>query len=130
MPLLVNLQPAGQFLMDDLYRAGGFLAVLREVQDLLDPDALTITGKPLVDYLDDARIWDPEVIAPRDSALLPAAGISVLRGNLAPRRRDHQAGRGIPAPAQAPRSGRGVRLASRTSARASTTPTSTSTPTR
>ena len=84
VPLLVNLQPAGQYLMDDLYRAGGFHAVLREVRDLLDPTALTITGKPLVDYLDDARIWDPEVITPRDSALQPAAGISMLRGSLAP----------------------------------------------
>ena len=55
VPLLVNLQPAGRYLMDDLYRAGGFLAVLREVRDLLDPTALTITGRPLVDYLDDAR---------------------------------------------------------------------------
>jgi len=84
VPLLVNLQPAGTYLMDDLYRAGGFLAVLREVRDLLDPTALTVTGKPLVDYLDDARIWDPEVITPRDLPLLPAAGISVLRGSLAP----------------------------------------------
>src|SRR4051812_42530463 len=84
VPLLVNLQPAGRYLMDDLHRAGGFLAVLREVRDLLDPDALTITGKPLVEYLDDAEIWDREVITPRDSPLLPAAGISVLRGSLAP----------------------------------------------
>ncbi|KHL02859.1 IlvD/Edd family dehydratase [Sinomonas humi] len=84
VPLLVNLQPAGRYLMDDLQRAGGFHAVLREVRDLLDPSALTITGKPLVDYLDDARIWDPEVIAPREKPLQPAAGISVLRGSLAP----------------------------------------------
>ncbi|MGO4535138.1 IlvD/Edd family dehydratase [Leifsonia sp. 2MCAF36] len=84
VPLLVNLQPAGQYLMDDLQRAGGFLAVLREVQDLLDPSALTITGKPLVDYLADARIWDEDVITPRETPLQPAAGISVLRGSLAP----------------------------------------------
>jgi len=84
VPLLVNLQPAGKYLMDDLYRAGGFLAVLREVRDLLDPEALTITGKPLVDHLDSARIWDADVITPRDTPLLPAAGISVLRGSLAP----------------------------------------------
>ncbi|HEU0182620.1 MAG TPA: dihydroxy-acid dehydratase, partial [Agromyces mariniharenae] len=68
----------------DLYRAGGFLAVMREVRDLLDPDALTITGRPFVEYLDDARIWDPEVITPRETPLLPAAGIAVLRGSLAP----------------------------------------------
>lgn len=84
VPLLVNLQPAGKHLMDDLFRAGGFLAVLREVRDLLDPTALTVTGRPLVDYLDDAQIWDKDVITPRDSALQPAAGIAVLRGNLAP----------------------------------------------
>ena len=84
VPLLVNLQPAGRYLMDDLDRAGGFLAVLREVRDLLDPDALTVTGRPLVSYLDDARIWDADVITPRDAALQPAAGISMLRGSLAP----------------------------------------------
>jgi dihydroxy-acid dehydratase len=84
VPLLVNLQPAGAYLMDDLHRAGGFLAVLREVRDLLDPEALTVTGDRLVDHLDDARIWDRDVITPRDTPLLPAAGISVLRGTLAP----------------------------------------------
>lgn len=84
VPLLVNLQPAGRYLMDDLYRAGGFLAVLREVADLLDPQALTITGKPLVDYLHDPQIWDGDVIASRDAPLRAAAGISVLRGSLAP----------------------------------------------
>jgi len=84
VPLLVDLLPAGRFLMDDLYRAGGLLAVLREVRDLLDPTALTVTGRPLVDHLDDARIWDPEVIRAREDPLQPAAGIAVLRGNLAP----------------------------------------------
>lgn len=84
VPLLVNLQPAGRYLMDDLFRAGGFLAVMREVRDLLDHDALTITGHPFVEYLEEARIWDPDVITPRDAPLLPSAGISVLRGSLAP----------------------------------------------
>ena len=41
--------------MEDFHRAGGLLAVLREVADLLDPDALTVTGAPLVDHLDEAR---------------------------------------------------------------------------
>ncbi|WP_372593122.1 dihydroxy-acid dehydratase [Actinotalea sp.] len=84
VPLLVDLLPAGRFLMDDLYRAGGLLAVLREVRDLLDPTALTVTGRPLVDHLEDARIWDPEVIRVRADPLQPEAGIAVLRGNLAP----------------------------------------------
>jgi dihydroxy-acid dehydratase len=80
VPLLADLQPAGRFLMEDFHRAGGLLAVLREVRDLLDPTALTVTGRPLVDYLDDARIWDDEVIRPWQAD----AGIAVLRGNLAP----------------------------------------------
>ncbi|MCS7479521.1 IlvD/Edd family dehydratase [Umezawaea endophytica] len=84
VPLLVDLQPAGRFLMEDLFRAGGLHAVLREVSDLLDPTAITVTGKPLVDYLDTAEIWDREVIRPRADPLLPHAGIAVLYGNLAP----------------------------------------------
>ncbi|MGW3286342.1 IlvD/Edd family dehydratase [Streptomyces sp. NPDC001002] len=84
VPVLVDLQPAGRFLMEDLHRAGGLLAVLREVRDLLDPDALTVTGKPLVDHLDDAPIWDPEVIRTRAEPLVAEGGIAVLRGNLAP----------------------------------------------
>ncbi len=70
--------------MEDLFRAGGLLAVLREVEDLLDPAAVTVTGKPLVDHLGDAKIWDETVIHPRSAPLQPAAGIAVLRGNLAP----------------------------------------------
>jgi dihydroxy-acid dehydratase len=84
VPLLVDLQPAGRFLMDDFYRAGGLLAVLREVRDLLDPTAVTVTGQPLVDYLDAAPIWDAEVIRLRRQPLLSEGGIAVLRGNLAP----------------------------------------------
>ncbi|SDU68243.1 IlvD/Edd family dehydratase [Jiangella alkaliphila] len=84
VPVLVDLLPAGRFLMDDLHRAGGLLAVLREVRDLLDPTALTVTGRPLVDYLDDAPIWDTEVIRPRSAPLVDEGGIAVLRGNLAP----------------------------------------------
>ncbi|KRB43444.1 IlvD/Edd family dehydratase [Terrabacter sp. Root181] len=85
VPLLVNLQPAGEFLMEDLFRAGGLLAVLAQVRDLLDPTPITVTGRPLVDYLTDAPVWDETVITPRDRPLLPDAGIAVLRGNLAPR---------------------------------------------
>ncbi|RPF31671.1 IlvD/Edd family dehydratase [Streptomyces sp. TLI_185] len=84
VPVLVDLQPAGRFLMEDFHRAGGLLAVLREVRDLLDPDALTVTGSPLVDFLDDAPIWDEEVIRPRAQPLVAEGGIAVLRGNLAP----------------------------------------------
>jgi dihydroxy-acid dehydratase len=84
VPLLVDLQPAGRHLMEDLHRAGGLHAVLREVADLLDPDATTVTGTPLVKYLEQAQIWDREIIRPRAEPLQPEAGIAVLRGNLAP----------------------------------------------
>jgi dihydroxy-acid dehydratase len=84
VPLLLNLQPAGRYLMDDLHRAGGLPAVLREVADLLDPAAVTVTGRPLVDYLPDAQIWDTDVIRRRDAPLQDNAGIAVLRGTLAP----------------------------------------------
>jgi dihydroxy-acid dehydratase len=84
VPLLVDLAPAGRYLMDDLYRAGGLLAVLREVSDLLDPDALTVSGRPLAAHLGEARIWDETVIRPRSAPLQEKAGIAVLRGSLAP----------------------------------------------
>ena len=84
VPLLVDLQPAGRHLMEDFHRAGGVLAVLREVSDLLDPAALTVTGRPLVEHLEGAQVWDREVIRARAEPLQPAAGIAVLRGTLAP----------------------------------------------
>ncbi|NUU21237.1 MAG: dihydroxy-acid dehydratase [Streptomycetaceae bacterium] len=84
VPVLADVLPAGRFLMDDFHRAGGLPAVLREVRDLLDPHALTVTGRPLADHLDDARIWDHEVIRERAEPLVSEGGIAVLRGNLAP----------------------------------------------
>ena len=85
VPLLANLQPSGEFLMDDLYRSGGVLAVLSQVADLLSPGPITVTGSPLVDYLPDRPVYDPTVILPRATPLMEDAGIAVLRGNLAPR---------------------------------------------
>ncbi len=85
VPLLVNLQPAGAYLMEDLFRAGGFLAVLDQLTDLLDPAAQTVTGRPLTDYLGGNQVWDSGVITLRDDPLQDDAGIAVLHGNLAPR---------------------------------------------
>ncbi len=84
VPLLVNLQPAGKYLMEDLFRAGGLLAVLQQVKDLLDPTAITVTGKPFVSYLEDQEVWDADEITPRHRPLQEDAGIAILRGNLAP----------------------------------------------
>lgn len=84
VPLLVNLQPAGRHLMEDLFRAGGFLAAMKEVRDRLDPSALTVTGRPFVEALEGAEVWDRDVIRASDAPLQADAGIAVLRGNLAP----------------------------------------------
>jgi len=84
VPLLANLQPSGEYLTDDLHRAGGLQAILKEVTDLLDPEAITVTGRPLVEHAAQAKILDEDVIHPRANPLQDNAGIAVLRGNLAP----------------------------------------------
>jgi dihydroxy-acid dehydratase len=84
VPLLVDLLPAGRHLMEDLHRAGGLHAVLREVVDLLDAGARTVTGRTLVEEIGTGEIFDAEVIRSRASPLKPDAGIAVLTGNLAP----------------------------------------------
>jgi len=85
VPVMANLQPSGMFLMDDLFRAGGVLALLSQVRDLFHPEPITVTGRPLVDYLGDERaVFDDTVILPRAAPLMADAGIAVLRGNLAP----------------------------------------------
>jgi dihydroxy-acid dehydratase len=84
VPVLVDLAPAGRHLMDDLHRAGGLHGVLNELLDLLDPTAVTVTGRSLVEHVRDAPVWDREVIRARCEPLLDHGGIAVLRGNLAP----------------------------------------------
>ncbi|TPG42521.1 dihydroxy-acid dehydratase [Sphingomonas koreensis] len=84
VPLLVNLQPAGEYLGEDYYRAGGVPAVVAQLigQGLIDETALTVNGRSIGDNCRDATIEDDRVIKPFDQALKPAAGYSVLRGNL------------------------------------------------
>jgi dihydroxy-acid dehydratase len=84
VPVLVDLLPAGRFLMEDFFRAGGLHGLLQEVRELLDPSAVTVTGSPLVEAITDGAIWDPQVIRPRSAPVLAHGGIVVLKGNLAP----------------------------------------------
>jgi dihydroxy-acid dehydratase len=84
LPLLVDLQPSGRFLMEDFFYAGGVPAVVRELGDLLHRDALTVSGKTLGEMTVDAPCWNREVIRTLDAPLKEHAGIAVLRGNLAP----------------------------------------------
>ncbi|HEU4601602.1 MAG TPA: IlvD/Edd family dehydratase [Steroidobacteraceae bacterium] len=81
---LVNLQPSGQFLMEDFYYAGGLPAVLREIAPLLNRDALTVNGKTMGENIANAPCWNREVIHKYETPFKPQAGIAVLRGNLAP----------------------------------------------
>src|SRR5690348_8932206 len=83
-PVIANLRPSGKFLMEDFYYAGGLRALLASIRDLLDVDAKTVSGKTLGENLEGAKIYNPEVILPREKALIPSGGLAVLRGNLAP----------------------------------------------
>ncbi len=84
VPLLVNLQPAGEYLGEDYFRAGGVPAVVAELMrnDLIDESALTVNGKSIGDNCRDARITNEDVILPFNRPLMKNAGFSVLRGNL------------------------------------------------
>jgi dihydroxy-acid dehydratase len=83
-PRLADLRPAGRFLMEDFYFAGGLPALLKQVEDLLDGGCLTVNGHPLSENIREAKTWNEEVIRPRRNPLSPEGGTAVLRGNLCP----------------------------------------------
>jgi dihydroxy-acid dehydratase len=83
LPLLVNLMPSGKYLMEDFYYAGGVPAVVRELDELLHLDALTVTGKTLGENTQTAVCYYRDVIAVMGTPLKEVAGLAVLRGNLA-----------------------------------------------
>lgn len=87
VPTLVNLQPSGQYLMEEFYYAGGLPAVLKRLgdADLLNKHTLTANGKSLWDNNCDAPCYNDEVIRPMTNPLCENGGICILRGNLAPR---------------------------------------------
>jgi dihydroxy-acid dehydratase len=84
VPLLVDMQPAGKYLGEDYYRAGGLPAVLHELMQAgrLREDALTINGRTIGDNVREARTLDAEAIRRHDAPLKDKAGFRVLRGNL------------------------------------------------
>jgi dihydroxy-acid dehydratase len=85
MPCLVNLQPSGQFLMEDFCYAGGLPAVMKAIEKVLHLDIVTANGKTVRENLSAAQNFNPEVIKSVEAPFKAKAGISVLRGNLAPR---------------------------------------------
>jgi len=84
VPLLVNVQPAGEYLGEDYYRAGGLPAAMHELHAAgrLHGDALTINGKTVAENVAGAKIYNAEVIRPYNRPLKATAGFKVLRGNL------------------------------------------------
>ena len=83
-PVLANLRPAGKYLMEDFYYAGGLRAMLVQLGDLLDTTQRTVDGRKLGENIAGARIFNEDVIRPRAQALIERDGLAVLRGNLAP----------------------------------------------
>jgi dihydroxy-acid dehydratase len=84
VPLLVNLQPAGAYLGEDFYRAGGVPAVVAQLieQDLIATDAMTVNGRTIGENCAGVAIEDERVIRPFADPLVEQAGFIVLRGNL------------------------------------------------
>ena len=83
VPLLVNCMPSGAYLMEDFCYAGGIPAVLAEISHLLEP-AKTVLGSGLEEYYKDAECWNRDVIFPFKDPVKQDAGLTVLRGSLAP----------------------------------------------
>jgi dihydroxy-acid dehydratase len=87
VPVLANIRPAGAYLMEDFYLAGGLPALLSQlatVPGALHPDRVTVCGRPLGENLARARVFNPDVIRSPETALSAEGGLAVLRGNLAP----------------------------------------------
>lgn len=84
VPVIVDLLPAGRFLMEDLHNAGGLPAVMDVISGKLDLEVPTVSGKTLGENLKNSRNWNPEVIRPLDNPLSKHSSMAILRGNLAP----------------------------------------------
>jgi len=85
MPCLLNLQPSGQYLMEDFCYAGGLPVVMKEIAATLHLDAVTANGQTVGDNIADAQNYNADVIKTMAAPFKEKAGIAILRGNLAPR---------------------------------------------
>jgi len=83
-PLVANIRPAGKYLMEDFFYAGGLKALLATIGDKLALDARTVNGRTLGENIAGAEVFNHDVILPRDKALVASGSLAVLRGNLAP----------------------------------------------
>jgi len=79
------VRPSGdKYLMEDFFYAGGLRALLFSLKDLLDLTARTVNGRTLGENIEGARVWNPDVILPRDKPLKKSGGIVMLRGSSRP----------------------------------------------
>jgi dihydroxy-acid dehydratase len=83
-PLIANVRPAGKYLMEDFYYAGGLRAVLERIRGLLHTEAITANGRTLGENIAGAKVFDDDVILPLEKALYSGGSLAVLHGNLAP----------------------------------------------
>jgi len=83
-PFITSVKPSGDYTVEELYRAGGIAAVMKEIEPLLDTTVMTANGKTLAENLQDVRVRDRKVIRPLSDPLSPDGGLRILRGSLAP----------------------------------------------
>jgi len=83
-PLLANIRPSGQYLMEDFFYAGGLPALLNNLGDLLDTSACTINGFTLGENIARAKTFNEDVIRTVNDPIVASNTLAVLRGNLAP----------------------------------------------
>lgn len=81
---ILNLQPSGKYLMEDFCYAGGLPAVMREILPILNAECMTVNGKTIRENVENAPCYNRDVIKTVADPFMPAAGIAVVRGNLAP----------------------------------------------
>ncbi len=84
VPVLADIRPAGRFLMEDFYNAGGLPGLLSRLTDLLHLDCNTVSATTLGEQIAAAEVIDDEVIRTRENPVSPAGGTCLLTGNLAP----------------------------------------------
>jgi len=85
VPVLANIRPSGELLMEDFFYAGGSRALMAELRELLDLTCLTVTGRTLGENIDSAKVYLRDVIRPLSDPVSRAEATAVLKGNLAPR---------------------------------------------
>ena len=84
-PCIVNVKPSGEYLMEDLFAAGGVPVVMNEILPLLHGEALTVNGKTVRENVAGAECWNRDVIRTAANPLSAEGGTVILKGNLAPR---------------------------------------------